>query len=134
VEKVIKRQLEATAKNLYPFAYALCLDELMASQLVIDGLSRFAIEFEQAPCDENKLETYKSLYLLAKHRHHHTSIKSSKVFSSLSFLGRATLFLIEKEKWMIDDVAYVCTEESSHIRLAIHEARGILSPIQESII
>lgn len=132
MSKNIEQLIENTADKLYPFAYSLCLDELLACQLVIDGISRFVLEHQVKPSEDNYIEVAKGLYTLAKHRHQHHNLIHQKyaLFAKLSILNRAVLFLCDKLHYSAEVVAEICSVEAAQVKLALHQSRGLLQETQ----
>ena len=93
-------RITSLAEKLYPFAYALFPDELLAHQLVMDGLSRMLLDDEnqdsflqQDPLDWKVVSSY--IFDLAKKRSKHSPFpKDSKgPFFKLNLSQRAALIL-----------------------------------------
>ena len=101
-------KIAAVAEKTYPFAHALFPDELLAHQLVMDGLSRSVLTFLKR--DEKELADLNldwklvcaSVFVLAKKRSEHaTLIKMPQDdFFKMDMDLRAALFL--RHRYLVD--------------------------------
>jgi hypothetical protein len=116
--------LELIAHRNYPFAYALFPDELMATQLLIDSLTKMALVFRednerdfQMNEEDFELTFLKMAYELSIIRADHfresrqledyNHNREDSSFYSLDISVRACLFIKDKMKLSFHDLAYI---------------------------
>jgi hypothetical protein len=132
-----QNKIEKMAIDLYPFAYSLYPDELMAGQLIVDGLMRMIVD-ENLDATELKLKDLPylclSIFALAKSRKGHLLVKNEDPFyQELPLHTRAVLFLKEKWRWNHKEIECATGLSYNEVVLSLHEGRGLLFSRQESL-
>ena len=130
------------AEKAYPFAYALFPDELLAHQLVMDGLSGVLLGLvdELAPQEKkewchhlNWREVCLQIFHLAQKRSHHIKrlpVPEEKFFQ-LKLELRAALFLKHRFRLPISEAAHILGKEMSDFLSLLHRGRNSLAKFEE---
>lgn len=123
-------KIEKIAVSLYPFAFSLYPDELMAGQLIVDGLTRMIVDDH---LDSSELMAKDlpflclSIFTLAKARKDHFVVKDKEpFFQELPMHTRAVLFLKEKWKWGNSEIEAATGLTYNEVVLSLHEGRGLM--------
>ncbi len=130
-------KIEKIAVDLYPFAFSLYPDELMAGQLIVDGLMRMIVDdnLDASALKSKDLPSFcLSIFTLAKSRKGHILIKDEDPFyQDLPLHTRAVLFLKEKWKWNHSEIENATGLTYNEVVLSLHEGRGLLFSRKESL-
>ena len=130
------------AEKAYPFAYALFPDELLAHQLVMDGLSGVLLGLVDELTPEEKKEWCQHLnwqevclqiFHLAQKRSHHTNrlpVPEEKFFQ-LKLELRAALFLKHSFHLPIGEAAHILGKEVSDFLSLLHRGRNSLFSFED---
>ena len=143
--KISNSKLEQLALKYYPFAYSLLPDELMASQLISDSVTKMAIAYTYAVRDksDNKLTSMdeifefdflKNIFELSVIRTDHfrssSQLKSFNPHCSdfsfylMSLEERACLFLRDKLNIGFRDISYIMGLSFEEALALTHRSRG----------
>ncbi len=125
------------AEKVYPFAYALFPDELLAHQLAMDGLSgvllnlvdELEVEEEQKwPQNLNWQEVCLQIFRLAQRRSHHARTLSTpeENFFKLGLELRAALFLNYRYHLPKSEAARILEMETSDFLGLLHRGKNKL--------
>jgi hypothetical protein len=123
------KAMEALTHKHYGLAFILLPDELMATQLLIDSISRLVLTMENGfDEDESCLEVdfVTHLISLARIRQKHFAYKKEDPFFKLSFDERVILYLRDKRQYPVSFVASVLEGREERILAASHQARANL--------
>jgi len=134
--------LSLISNDLYSFAYILIPDDLQAGQLVVDSIQNFLISkkdnveklFEARDKDlakelmPIKRSLLKLVFELAKKRYHQIKLSIANEdgvndFYSLEFDEKAVLFLREKLKLSLEEIAIVSGKNLSEVHAYLYSAR-----------
>ncbi len=130
------------AEKAYPFAYALFPDELLAHQLVMDGLSGVLLGLaDELTLEErgewgqhlNWREVCLQIFHLAQKRSHHASrlpVPEEKFFQ-LKLELRAALFLKHRFHLPISEAAHILGREVSDFLSLLHRGRNSLFKFED---
>ncbi len=137
--KIKNKTLEQLAHQNYPFAYALLPDELMATQLLIDSITKMAVIWrdlnEEIPPEEAiELDLQKNAYELSLIRSEHfkdsrqlDSFAHSEEDSAFYILGikeRACLFLRDHLKKSFQEISYILSLGYEEVLALCHRSRA----------
>ena len=131
--------LENLAKELFPFAYSLIPDELMAGQLIIDAILRMVIETEDIDSitfEITKKKKYcRNILKLAIERGSHAMYieKNDFFYKELSIEHRAVIFLADKWNWNMESIHNITGLKREELHLKLQEARGLMAA-EESLL
>lgn len=124
--------LEALNHKYFGLAYILLPEELMATQLLIDGSSRMLVALRvnaqgELP-QEEELEVLfvKNLIELARIRQKHFAYKKSESFFKLSFDERVVLYLRDKKHYGPSFIGQVLSCREEVVLGLSHKARASL--------
>lgn len=137
--KITQSNLEKLSLKYYSFAYALLPDELMATQLLIDSITKMAIVYkdsdEEVIMDELfELDFIKNIFAVSVIRTEH--FKKSNQLESFNHQGqdsafflmglkeRACLFLRDKLHFSFTDTAYAIGISYEEVLAIIHRSRA----------
>jgi hypothetical protein len=126
---VNKENLEKISIKLYPFAYCLCPDELMAGQLVVDAFTRSVLDNDNFDTEHIDFDDLcRSAFIVASSRAGHMKPNKDdhKFYKDLSLKVRSALFLKEKWNLSIGIMAKIMDIEESEVSLLLSEGRGLL--------
>ena len=120
--KIKNKTLEQLAHQNYPFAYALLPDELMATQLLIDSITKMAVIWrdlkeELPPMEVIELNLLKNAFELSLVRSEHfkdsrqldsfNHTQENSAFYILGIRERAAIFLRDHLKVNFRNIAYI---------------------------
>lgn len=134
--------LSLISNDLYSFAFILIPDDLQAGQLVVDSIQTYLISkkenlnqlFSARNADLNrelapiKRALLKLVFELAKKRYHQIKLSISEKyeendFYSLEFDEKSVLFLREKLKLSLEDIAVISGKTLSEVQAYLFSAR-----------
>lgn len=118
--------LKELAIKYYPLAFTLLPEDLMATQLIIDGFSGLLLSEEGLLIeDEEVLETefVKRMVELARIRHQHFSHKSTSSFYSLPLDERAVVFMRDRMDLKPTKIATYLNCHHERVLALLHQAR-----------
>lgn len=139
----LKEALEALTHKHFALAYLLLPDELMATQLLIDGVTRMMalapndlwgfkghskvdLEIQSNELNEVEADFVYHLIELGRIRQQHFASKRVEAIFKLSIDERVVLFLRDKRKYDIAFVAKVLNAREESILALTHKARAEL--------
>lgn len=130
------RDIGEISKKLYPFAFCLIPDELMATQVIIDAFHRWGLEQtseEELEFLDISIKNKNDLILMAHHiyelatiRSKHFAFRPSQSFYKLPLVERAVLFLKDIEGYSFADIAKVISLTHDKCVSSLYNARANL--------
>jgi len=139
--KITKLNLEQLALKYYPFAYALLPDELMATQLIIDSITKMVVVYKDKDYGSSitideifEFDFLKNIFELSVVRSDHFK-QSGQLkplnphdrdfsFYLMSLEERACLFLRDKLNLGFCDISYIIGKNYEESLAFTHRARG----------
>lgn len=134
--------LSLISQDLYSYAYVLIPDDLQAGQLIFDSITAYLISrkdnldtlFTSKSKDLSneliplKKELLKLVYDLAKKRFHQLKLsidikENLEGFYSLDFDEKSCLFLKDKAKYSVDDIATITNKSRNEVLANLYSAR-----------
>lgn len=138
----LEKFLSAISPELFSFAFVLIPDDLQAGQLIIDSIQGYIVSKREMIEDLLKIKTknqsnnlqflkkdlLRLIYELSRKRYHQlrlsiNDMENNNDFYSLEFDEKATLFLKEKLKFTIEDVANITMKTKGEAEAFLFGAR-----------
>ncbi len=122
--------LEGLALKNYPLAFALFPDELMATQLLIDTVSKYVRVIQSAEDlhdERREIRFLRNLMGLAQLRgSHFQQGKKEEAFYSLDIKKRAILFLREKRGFSLLQISEILETSTDDTYRLLNRAREVI--------